>query len=392
MTDSHPFDRITIDQLRAANGGVKWTRYPDMIGAFVAEMDFGTAPAVIEELQAAVAQGDFGYLPDPLVEQMALACAEWQHDQYGWDISPSSIHAVPDVIRVLQIAIEHFSAPGAVVVPTPAYMPFLTVPEELGRRVIEVPMRWDGADHHFDLDALAAAFADGGTLLVLCNPSNPLGMVFDRDELLAVSEVVEAAGVRVFADEVHAPFTYGDRRHVPYASVSPTAAAHSITGTSGSKAWNLAGLKCAQAIVTNEADALRWEQLPRVATHGTSNLGVIANTAAYRAGGEWLDGVLGYLDASRRLLADLLGEHLPAARYRVPDATYIAWLDLRDCGLGDHPAEALLDRAGLAVNDGVLCGDGYQGFVRLNFATPQPILRTIVERMAVAVSEPGHRA
>jgi cystathionine beta-lyase len=204
-----------------------------------------------------------------------------------------------------------------------------------------------------------------------------------------VSEVVEAAGARVFADEIHAPFLYGDRRHVPYASVSEVAAAHSITGTSASKAWNLPGLKCAQAITTNHADAERWERLPRVAAHGTSNLGVVANAVAYRSGGEWLAEVLRYLDGSRHLLDDLLAEHVPGSRWRVPDATYMAWIDLRECGLGPCPADTLMERSQVAVNDGVLCGAGFEGHIRLNFATPRPILRTMVERIAAAGARSG---
>lgn len=353
------------------------------MGAFIAEMDFGTAPEVTAALHDSVEVARFGYLSDSIERDMAAACSDWHRDRYRWEIDPQMIHAAPDVIAVLQLAIENFAAPGAVVVPTPAYMPFLTVPGDLGRTVIEVPMLEDHGRYRFDLDGLADAFAAGGTLLILCNPSNPLGATFDRDELLAVSEVAEAAGVRVFADEVHAPFTYGDSRHIPYASISETAARHSITGTSASKAWNIPGLKCAQAIVTNEADAVRWAAIPRLFTQGASNLGVVANTAAYRSGGAWLDEVLNYLDSSRQLLDELLQQHLPHARYRRPDATYLAWLDLRDCGLGSDPARTLM-AAGLAVTDGALCGAGFEGYVRFNFATPRPLLVEIVELMATA--------
>lgn len=385
MTFDHPFDHITVDQLRRAQSGAKWTRHPEALGAFIAEMDFGTAPAVVDALSAAVTRQQFGYLPDSLARDLAEACSDWHRDRYEWEVDPAAIRVVPDVIRGLQVAIEHFSEPGAVVVPTPAYMPFLTVPPALGREVIEVPMTDDGGRYRFDLDALAAAFAAGGTLLILCNPANPGGQIFSQAELLAVSKVVEAAGVRVYADEVHAPLIYPGGTHVPYASISPEAARHTITGTSASKGWNIPGLKCAQVILTNRADAARWVQISGLFTEGASNLGVVANTAAYRHGGPWLDGVLEYLDSCRRLLSDLLAERIPGARYSMPDATYLAWIDLRQANLGPDPSRTLMD-AGLAVIDGMLCGTGFEGFVRLNFATPRPILLEIVERMAGAAA------
>ncbi len=383
MSFTHRFDQITVEELRRAQAGVKWTRFPDALGAFIAEMDFGTAPEVTEALTEAVRAAQFGYLPEPLVRDMAQACSDWHRDRYRWEIDPTMIHAVPDVLRVLRLAIEHLSEPGAVVVPTPAYMPFLTVPRYLGRPVVEVPMINDAGRYRFDIDGLAAAFAAGGTLLILCNPANPVGTVFDRSELAAVAEVVEAAGVRVFADEVHAPLIYDGADHIPYASISEETARHSITGTSASKGWNLPGLKCAQAIVTNPTDARRWAGLSGLATEGASNLGVVANAAAYRSGGPWLAEVIDYLDSSRRLLAELVSDHLPGARYRPPDATYLAWIDLRGCGLGSTPAAALA-AAGLAVTDGALCGAGFRGYARLNFATPRPLLVEMLELMADA--------
>lgn len=385
MRFDHRFDALTIEELQAAAAGVKWTKYPGGLGAFVAEMDFGTDPLITAALAEAVDNSIFGYLPPPWVERMKQATASWSQQRYGWEIDPAFVHQMPDVISVMSTAIEYFSAPGSsVVVPTPAYMPFLSVPPQLGRQVIEVPMISNGDEYQFDLEGIAGAFANGGGILILCNPSNPLGVTFSREELLAVCEVVEEAGARVFADEIHAPMIFRGAPHTPYASISHEAAAHSITGTSASKGWNLPGLKCAQAIVTNQADQNTWENLPYKAIRGTANLGVIAHAVAYESGAPWLDEVLEYLDDACQFFGEELAREAPGAKMRVPDATYIGWVDLRECGLGERPGAELAERVGLHVNEGTDCGAGYEGFVRITLATPRPILAEIARRIGMA--------
>jgi len=379
-------DVVTVDSLRE-RGGLKWaTAGPGRLAACVAEMDFGTAPEVADALHDAVDRGQVGYLTPQLTAQLAEACAVWQHDRYGWDLSPADVRPLPDVIRALHVAIDCFSRPGsAVIVPVPAYPPFLAVPRLLGRRVIQVEMVESGGRYGYDLDALDRAFAAGGNLLVLCNPNNPLGAVMTPGELLAVAEVVERHRGRVFSDEVHAPLVYRGHRHVPYASSCDAAAGHTVTATSTSKAWNVAGLKCAQLLTSNDADRKRWGELGRLHTDGTATLGVLAATAAYRAGGPWLDTVLGRLDHNRHLLAELLGVHLPMARYTPPEGTYLGWLDLRDY----PPAADLADRARVSVMDGAEFGPSGTGFLRLNFATPPAILAEIVRRLADAAAVPA---
>lgn len=385
MTQTVSFDDVTVADLRRS-GGMKWARFPDKLGAFVAEMDFGTAPAITEALHRAVDDGLFGYLPPRLSEEMAAAAAGWLATRYGWEVPVERIRPLGDVIAGLQAAIEHFSEPGSpVIVPTPAYMPFLTVPGSLGRSILEVPMAVEDGRYVYDLDALDAAFRAGGQLLVLCNPHNPIGRVLEPAEMAAVAEVVDRHGGRVFSDEIHAPLVYPGRRHVPYAAVSELTASHTVTAMSASKAWNLPGLKCAQLVLSNDADARRWAEVGRHDEHGAANLGVVANTAAYSAGGPWLAEVLDYLDGNRRLLGDLLVEQLPSVGYVMPEGTYLAFLDCRPLALGDHPAEYFSEKAGVALTDGAACGVAGRGFVRLNFATPRPILRELVGRLADSV-------
>ncbi len=371
-----------------ARGSFKWAAPgPGGFGAAVAEMDFGAAPAILDALAALSADANFGYLPPFLADELAAACAEFAKRRYGWDVDPEVIHHVPDVIKALEIAITHFSRPGSpVILPTPAYMPFLSVPGFLGREIIQVKMRDEDGFFTLDLDAIADAFRAGGHLLIFCNPYNPLGRVFSGAEMTQLTDVVDRHGGRVFADEIHGPLVYPGLRHIPYASTSDAAAAHTLTATSASKAWNLPGLKCAQVILTNEPDRERWEAMGFFAPHGASNPGVAANIAAYRHGEAWLDEVLGYLDESRHLLAELLGRHLPGARYRPPDGTYLAWLDCTALDLPGSPGELVTDRAHITVVDGPAFGDGGAGSFRLNFATPQPILAEMIERAAAALT------
>jgi cystathionine beta-lyase len=381
------FDRITIDELRR-RGGIKWTYAgPDVLGAFVAEMDFGTAPAVEAALQDVIGRRDFGYLTPAAAEQMAQACAAWFADQHGWTVDPARIRPLPDVIAGLQAAITVFSRPGSpVILPTPAYMPFLSVPPLLGREIIQVPMVTTEGRLALDTGGIDAAFRAGGHLLILCNPCNPVGRVYTPAELVAVAEVTARHGGRVFADEIHAPLVYPGHRHTPYASVSEAAAAHAITSISASKGWNLPGLKCAQLILSSEPDIEIWNAVGRLTEHGASTPGVHANIAAFSAGQDWLAEVLEYLDGNRMLLGDLIAEHLPGVRYRPPEGTYLAWLDCRELGLGDSPGEFFLDKAQVLVNDGPAFGDAGNGHVRLNFATPRPILAEIIRRLGQAVA------
>ena len=399
-------NQTTADELRT-RGSQKWSKGgPGVIGAFVAEMDFGVAPPIEAALLDVIRRADFGYLTSRAVTAMAVACAAWQRDRYGWEVDPDRVRPLPDVITGLAAAITVFSRPGSpVILPTPAYMPFLTFPGSLGREIIQVPMISDGGRYVLDTEGIDAAFKRGGHLLILCNPSNPVGRVYGREELTAVAEVVEANDGRVFADEIHAPLVYPGGTHIPYASLSAATAAHTVTGTAASKGWNLPGLKCGQLLLSNDRDAALWAERGSTFEHGTSTLGVQASAAAYRDGGPWLADAIAYLDGSRLLLADLLADRLPEVGYRPPEGTYLAWLDCRSVFTGSEfaaleftgaagqverlaeadPAEFFLTKARVMLINGAECGDAGRGYVRLNFATPQPILAEIVRRLAEAV-------
>jgi cystathionine beta-lyase len=380
-----PFDAITLDQLNRPSSR-KWSLHPETIGAWVAEMDFGTAPAVTEALHRAVDDGVLGYLSPATSRAMAEATSAWLRADCDWQISPNNIHPVSDVMAALEVAITKYSPEGTgVIVPTPAYMPFLSFIPTLGREVFEVPGAVvDGRWHH-DLVAIDAAFRAGARTLVLCNPHNPTGTAIGREELEAIAEIVERHNGRVFSDEIHSPLRFDGIAHIPYASLSPVTAKHTITATSASKAWNLPGLKAAQLITSNPADEELYQIFGFAVLHGASTPGVIAATAAYTDGRQWLGEVVDYLDGNRRTLQALLAEHLPEVTFCLPDATYIAWLDCSQLGIDGSIADFFRIEAGVALTDGALCGRGFEKHVRLIFAMPRPILERAVLQMAAAV-------
>jgi cystathionine beta-lyase len=265
-------------------------------------------------------------------------------------------------------------------------MPFLMVPERQNREQIEVPLLQDGDGRwSYDLDAIDAAFADGGEVLILCNPHNPIGRVMTREEMIAISEVVDRHGGRVFSDEIHAPIIYSGQRHVPYASVSEVAAGHTITAIAASKAWNLAGLKCAQIVLSNEDDIAIWKADGGWTAHGASTLGVIASIAAFNTGQEWLDGVISYLDTNRRVLGEMVSDLLPGVKYTMPEGTYLTWLDFGDTPLDGELGTFFRDKARVAVTDGSACGEVGKRAVRFNIAMPRPLLEQAVQQMATAI-------
>jgi cystathionine beta-lyase len=381
------YDLVDEAALRAA-GGLKWTAYPDCIGAFVAEMDFGIAPAVAAALQQAIDGGRCGYPTAALSRELSAACAQWLQTRCGWRLDPARIHGVGDVLGALELTLRHFVPAGtAVVLPTPAYMPFRPLLESLGHRVIEVPHVRRAEGWAMDLDGVGHALAGGAGLVLLCNPHNPTGRVFDADELSALAEVVERHGARVFSDEIHAPLVYAGRRHLPYASVCEAAARHAVTAVSASKGWNLAGLKCAQLVLSSDADLERWRGMALFAGHGVSGLGMIASVAAYRDGGAWLDHVLAYLQRNRDLMRAWLAQHWPETGFIAPQGTYLGWIDCRALSLPADipPARFFLREARVALTDGRDCGEAGAGHVRMNFAMPRPLLLQALERMQAAV-------
>jgi len=380
------FDAITADQLVAA-GSRKWTAFPGCIGAFVAEMDFGIAPPVRQALDKALADGLTGYLTPRLLQDLGDACARWQQTHHGWAVDAADVQVMPDVLSALEAVLRHVLPAGTpVVVPVPCYMPFLPILEWTGNPVVQLPMLHTASGWQLDEAGLDAAFAGGAGMLLLCNPHNPIGKVYGREELERISTIVEKHGARVFSDEIHAPLVFDGRQHVPYAALGEMAARQAITAVSASKMWNLAGLKCAQLVLSRDEDRALWRRIGHRVNDATCTLGVIAHAAAWSQGGPWRQDVLAYLQGNRDVLAQQLATQLPQIASIPAQGTYLAWLDCRALALTPGPQAFFRQHAKVAMTDGADCGNGGQGHVRFNFALPRPLLVQAVAQMAQAVA------
>jgi cystathionine beta-lyase len=356
------------------------------VGAWIAESDFGTAPAVTRALHDAVDAGFLTYLPQHTAAEAERECAAFLKRRFAWDVPVERVHLVADVVEGLRVMLRNFAAPGQpVVVPTPCYAPFLSTPRKLGRAVIEVPSVQADGRWQLDLDGIERALSGGG-VLVLCNPHNPLGQVMREAEMVLLAEVVDRTGSRVFSDEIHAPVVYAGAHHIPYASTSEIAAQHTVTATATSKGWNIPGLKAAQLILTSDADQQLWVERDIVPSQNGSILGAIGAIAAYRDSAEWLDETIQRFDRNRRLLTELLRVHAPHARYHEPEATYLAWIDLSAYDLPSRPAEYLAQHARVVTSEGADSGVGYEKWVRFNFAMAPELLTRAVESLGRALA------
>ncbi len=330
------FDDISVERLRRRRT-VKWSLHgPDVLAAWVAEMDFDVALPIRDALLEAVNREDFGYVEADTTE-LTTACTAFLLGRYGWSVPTARVFLVADMMAGIGGALDEFvPAATPVVLLTPSYPPLFEIIELSGRPVAPVPFLVDDAGRSTpDFDAIDAAFRAGARSLLLCNPQNPTGRVFTVEELSAIAGIVERHGARVISDEVHAPLVYPGHHHVPYASLSTATAAHTVTVTSASKAFNLAGLKCAQVVISNHDDAARWRTFPVLQVAGPTPIGIAASTAAYRLGTPWLDELIEYLDGNRRLLAQLVASEVPGVSLSLPEGTFLSWLDCSGLGVDD---------------------------------------------------------
>ena len=377
---------VPLDVLRRRTSE-KWRAYPpDVLPAWVAETDFNLAPPVRRALDRALDLGDTGYA---FPGELAHAFADFALAEFEWRVSPGHVFQVPDVMAGIAQALLAFTERGArVVINPPVYAPFFELLRTLERTAVHVPLvRDESARWHLDFDGLEKAFAQGVSAYVLCSPHNPVGRVWSEADLQRVCELAERYGVKIVADEIHGPLTLPGADFVPLlAKASPNVRCVSVT--SASKAWNVAGLKCAVTIAgadeVRETLRAHLRAIPTEIESRVGHLGVQASIAAFREGREWLHELVAHLDRNRTLLMELLRERLPAVRYAPPEATYLAWIDCSALGIAGEPARHFRESGRVALEPGAKYGTGGEGYVRLNFGTSSAILREIVDRMAAA--------
>jgi len=376
------FEDLDLDRLRRRRSE-KWQLHPpDVLPAFIAEMDYDLAEPLLASMRTAVDLSDCGYAtPDGLGETFAAFAAA----RHGWAVDPARVHLVPDVMAGFDAILALATEPGdGVVINPPVYPPFFKHIGFARRKVVEVPLvRVDGR-WELDFAGLEAAFAAGARAYLLCSPHNPTGRVFSAADLGRIGELAERYGVLVVADEIHASLTLPGARHTPFVSLGGAAAERGITLASASKAFNVAGLKGAVAVAGSAAMEHLLARLPESCHYGAGLFGVLTSLAAWSSGGDWLDALIGQLDHARTEFGRLLGERLPGALYTPPEASYLAWVDCAGLGLGPEPAAVFLDRGRVALGRGLDFGTPGDGFVRVTIGTSSALLSAIVDRMAAA--------
>jgi len=368
-----------------AHCGEKWRRYPDdVIPAWVAELDFALAAPIRAVLEAALEHHDFGYPQSPRDAGVPATFCDRMRERFGWSVEPERVELLADVVQGVYLALDCFTEAGdGVVIHTPIYPPFLTALEETGRRLVDNPLR-RGAER-YELDLEGAREAAPARMLLLCNPHNPTGRVFERDELAALARLAEERDWIVVSDEIHADLVYPGRTHVPFASLSPAAAARTVTLTSATKAFNIPGLRCAVAAFGTPELQARFNAVPYHQRGGLGSLGMAATVAAWGQSQGWLDRVLAELDDRRQELARFVSSRYPEFEYRLPEASYLAWFDCRSFDLKPSAYRFFLERARVALSPGELFGPAGRGFVRLNFGTSRSLLAETLDRLDAAL-------
>ena len=382
MTGATDFDIATL-RARRTN---KWHKFPaDVLPAWVADMDFGVAPPITAALARLTDNQEYGYAAREGV--LAAAFVRRMESRFGWHTDPADTVAIGDLVQASFSSVMAFSEPGdAVLLQLPSYPPFMAAINDTGRRLIANPMRDDGMRWALNLAAYEAAPDPRTRVLIFCHPQNPTGRAYSRAELEMVADFAIRNDLIVVSDEIHADIVYPGKTHIPLASLHQDIAARTITITSATKSFNIPALRC--AVMHFGAPALKerfFARIPARLLGSPGVTGVDATVAAWDDGQPWLEEIMAQLQANRDWLAQTVATELPGVTMRVPEATYLAWLDCRALELPGSAGQFFLDKAKVGLNFGETFGAQYAGFARLNFATPAPVLRQIVARMAEAV-------
>ncbi len=380
-------DGLDLDVLHARKSEKWHTHPPEILPAWVAEMDFPLAAPIERLLRDSVDRWDIGYPIAPVDTGLREAFAERMADRFDWVIDPTRVEILSEVVQGLYIGLMAYAGEGdGAIVQTPIYAPFLGAVAETGRRLDENRLLAGDDRWEIDWEGLEACVDERTRVFLLCNPHNPSGRVFGRPELERIAEAALRHDLVVISDEIHADLVFDGRRHVPFASLSPEIEARTVTLNSASKSFNIPGLRCALAHFGSETLQERFDSvIPRHVRGGLGILGLYATIAAWREGQPWLDEVVAYLQANRDHVGRVLAERFPAIRSYAPEGTYMSFLDCTALELGPSPAQHFYDHGRVGLSDGRVFGAGFEQFVRLNYATSREILDQVFDRMAAAL-------
>ena len=389
----YDFDKVIN---RKNTQSAKWDMVPERFGdedvlpMWVADMDFLTAPAVIDALERKARAGIFGY---PMRTNDYLnAIKGWVARRHGWEIQKEWITYSPGVVTALSLCILTFTDPGdRVIIQPPVYYPFFRVIENNGRRIKENPLSFTNNQYTMDLDHLETLNSHRTKLMIISNPHNPVARVWKEEELRSVGEFCVKNDIILVSDEVHSDLIFPGYTHTPTASLSKEIAQQTITCISPSKTFNLAGLKTSAIIISNEKIRHHYTTtLGNLSMAGDNTFGMVALEAAYSSGEEWLESLLLYLEENRQFFMTYINEKIPRLKVIRPEGTYLLWLDCRALGLSAKELDAFFkQKAKLWLDDGPMFGQGGEGFQRINIACPRATLKEALERIENAVKTIG---
>lgn len=361
----------------------KWRRYPsDVLPMHVAEMDFPIAEPIQKRIITMVSESDLGYLGP--IPEVASSFSKFAKNRWNWTIDESQLKLATDVgVALVEFLRANNATNGKVIVNSPVYHGFWEWLRELNITPVDVPLNHD---YSLDINGIGKAFSDGVKFLILCNPQNPVGKAFSREELTALAKIAKKHNAIVISDEIHAPLTYRDQTFTPYLDCGSEAEETGVCITSASKSWNLAGLKAAFLLTQSKTMQARVNQMPQATHWRASIIGAFAMAEAYENGETWLDSTLQTLDENRHHLESELKRLFPEVNYRIPEAGYLAWLDVTNWNLGEQTVATLLRDAKVALVPGNDHGAQYTNYVRFNFGTSPELITEGLTRIARALS------
>ena len=373
-------EALSLSEMRT-HRSEKWRGFPsDVLPLFVAEMDFPIAKPIQDILLNMVSHSDMGYLSS--IPELGEAFAGFAKRRWNWDVNPKFVRLCTDVgvgmVEVLRVTTQ----PGdKVLVNSPIYQNFYNWIKETKVELVDAPFIQDGLNWSVDFASIEKLYASGIKVHAICHPHNPLGRIYSREELSKIAELAKKYGVIVISDEIHAPLTFPGKEFVPFLSVSPAAAEVGICVTSASKAFNIAGLKSALIVSQSEEKHELLSQMPPSVHFRSSILGAFAAVEAFNHGEEWLDAALSTIESNAHYLKTILSAQIPAAKYEIPECSYLAWVDVSALGLGEDPAAVFLEKGRVAFNAGKIYGPNSAQFIRINLATSESVLAEAVNRM-----------
>lgn len=386
---NYDFDQLTD---RQQTGSIKWDfnqrtfGRADILPLWVADMDFQAPEAVVEALVKRAQHGIYGYSSG--MESYYQAIIDWMQKRHGWEIQREWIAFSPGIVPALNELVRSLTKPGEqILIQSPVYPPFFQAIQNHGREVVNSQLTLENGRYTMDFADLEKKFASGVKMMILCNPHNPVGRVWERGELERLGQLCLAHDILVISDEIHGDLIYEGYQHIPFASLSPELAAQSIVCTAPSKTFNLAGLQNSNLIIPNAKYRQAFQaSLNLTGVHNPNVFGITALEAAYQYGLDWLDQLMKYLKGNVEFLMSFLDQELPQIRAIQPEGTYLVWLDFRALGMEPKDLQKfLVHKAGVGLNAGYIFGPGGEGFERLNLGCPRSVLEDGLQRIKTAV-------